>query len=315
MSSKKFIEVGTVSIHVDHRYYSGIKKAKITSYDRAHMNTDREQEDHLDISSSVEAAYETSAAEFIKSGVSGKISAAYKSITKRRSKEESEVESKKEYEVDLDPEKIQIHRVVTTTFSINGRAGSEKIDEHVKSLAQFTDDEADTFSKKYMKDNYGVEDGKIMTFKILEKKYHYWVALSRGDPIPKNAVKGAVFGLDGRTWVGRYNQIPGKINDRGGTREDPLMRNCWVHGLDGHQTGEVLVTNKDVSWVRFIKGDLAECEHHVHDGMRTSVDGDLVVGKSIEGEPGKLIFQDGKYDHLWCHTSCKNTEGFVLRLV
>jgi len=284
-NDNNFIEVGTLTVTCEHHSSMGIKSMESVLYDRHHLITEREQAEHIDWSLSIEDSM-TDGVELVKARLATKFAVTYKSISKFRTKDDEELEKEQVKKIELDPTKYQICRHVTTEIALkNGNIGRETTIEHVCSREDCTTDITEKLTKDHLVD-----------------------------------YSGDIFGNDGATWVGRYNNVPGKINSEGGTSQKPEMYNCWVQNIGSHKYGEILVTNKKIEWKPFKKGDPPD-SHLVHDNMSTPADGKLVVGKSHEGEPGKLnFFDDGNkptsnYQHLWCHHSGKCTSGKALRLL
>ena len=63
---------------------------------------------------------------------------------------------------------------------------------------------------------------------------------SRDDEIPHNAVYAGTTSDDGKMYVARVNNTPGKVNLSDGTNK---IWNFWVQGLGRSSSGEILTTN------------------------------------------------------------------------
>ena len=150
---------------------------------------------------------------------------------------------------------------------------------------------------------------------ILEKVATKWVPCSRNDEIPHNAVYAGTTSTDGKVYVARINNTPGKVNLRDGTNK---IWNFWVHGLwQSSLSGEILTTNGTCSWIDIKHGELIP-NNAVFSGRDHSND-KVWVARDKRGEPGKLNCHDNdskspKMYNLWCHDSCKNREGQILTI-
>jgi len=161
-----------------------------------------------------------------------------------------------------------------------------------------------------------------------------WVPVSRGDPLPPNAVKAGNTKKDGDVYVGRThgsgigfevsvtqameggtNYEVGKIN-----LDNGAVWNLWTHQGGSSDKCEVLVTRNPkecrVLWKDFRKGE-ALPEGFVYGG-KTEKDGHLVVARDSDGVPGKLNLSNGKLDgvlhNLWVQGSGCHGEGQVMQI-
>jgi hypothetical protein len=134
---------------------------------------------------------------------------------------------------------------------------------------------------------------------IMEKTYK-WVPKSRGDEIPVNAIYAGTTRTDGHVYVGRFRNIPGKVNlDKG------KIYNFWVQALGSQRDGEVLTTTNSYKWVDIRRNDEIP-KNAVYTGLDQSND-KVWVGRSKSGEPGKINCTNNKSTiplmcNLWCHS-------------
>jgi len=127
---------------------------------------------------------------------------------------------------------------------------------------------------------------------------HEWVLKNRGDQLPQNAVYAGTTSADGRVYVGRFRNTPGKVN-----LENGEIYNFWVEKHGSRPDGEILITDHICKWVNICRGDKIP-ENAIYSGKDSS--GDKVwVGREINGEPGKINCHDNnssipKMQNLWC---------------
>jgi endonuclease/exonuclease/phosphatase family metal-dependent hydrolase len=124
-----------------------------------------------------------------------------------------------------------------------------------------------------------------------------WVALSRGDPIPKNAVVVGFTKTDGKTWAGRHQGEVGKINaDDGGM----TMHNFWCHNAwTPSKTAEILCCSGSYSWEKIQKNQ--RIPDNALSASTTKTDGVCYVAR-FEGECGKLNLDKGRVNNFYGHS-------------
>ena len=115
----------------------------------------------------------------------------------------------------------------------------------------------------------------------LSDKIYEWIPKSRNDELPSNAIYGGSTNTDGHVYVGRFNNIPGKVN-----LSNKKIYNFWVQPTGNRQHGEVLVTDHIYKWIDICHGDKIP-KNAIYSGKDKN--GDKVwVGREISGEPGKI---------------------------
>lgn len=149
---------------------------------------------------------------------------------------------------------------------------------------------------------------------ILEKVVIKWMPYSRDDEISHNAVYAGTTHVDGKMYVARVNNTPGKVNLSDGTNK---IWNFWVEGLGRSSSGEILTTNGTCTWIDIKHGDLIP-SNAVFSG-RDHCNDKVWVARDKRGEPGKLNCHDNdsknpKMHNLWCHNSWRNREGQILTI-
>ena len=131
-------------------------------------------------------------------------------------------------------------------------------------------------------------------------KLYKWVPKSRGDDIPVNSIYAGTTKTDGYVYIGRFNNIPGKVNLSNGK-----IYNFWVQALGSQKYGEVLTTTNSYKWVDIKRNELIP-KNAVYSG-RDQVNDKVWVGRSISGEPGKINCINNESTtplmcNLWCHS-------------
>ena len=128
-----------------------------------------------------------------------------------------------------------------------------------------------------------------------------WIVLKRGDYLPKNAVYAGVTAVDGKMYVAKMDNSPGKVN-----LKDGKIWNFWSQNYYSRQESEVLVVNGKCKWKEINQGDLIP-ENAVYVGYDYKLH-KVWVGKDITtDEPGKITCLDSndkepKMCKLWCHS-------------
>lgn len=138
-----------------------------------------------------------------------------------------------------------------------------------------------------------------------------WKKYKHGDNIPDYALKLGSHRTDGPLYVGRRGAADevGKINIDG-----MKLNNLWTHDQGKILEGEILcgVLN-DVKWIKYNKGDKIPV-----DALKAGYyhkDGDLYIGKSEDGEIGKINIKSDAINNLWCHDGGEKHCGEILCIV
>jgi len=275
--------------------------------------------------SQTEAAIEgVAATQSVKAAAS--ISRSQKRISEVTTSSETENSSSSENELTFQPGTTQIYSVQTTTYTIFGLSATDTETKYI-ATGETNDplvpgsDRYSNFEKEAWNNGAGVTEvpgSKRIKLKFpnVPMKRYQWEFISQGQPIPELAVKGGVFnadgkdGKDGLCFVGRFNNVPGKINtiDSKGTN----MRNCWVQALGKKTSAEILTTHFPYHWDHY-QYNMVPPTNAVG-GLRDDT-ADLYVGKTNSNEIGKInTFQppSGNLCNLWTHHLGKNTTGKVL---
>jgi len=274
--------------------------------------------------SQTEAAIEgVAATQSVKAAAS--ISRSQKRISEVTTSSETENSSSSENELTFQPGTTQIYSVQTTTYTIFGLSATDTETKYI-ATGETNDplvpgsDRYSNFEKEAWNNGAGVTEvpgsKRIkLTFPNVPMKRYQWEPISRGEPIPKSAVKGGVFnGLgispDGLCFVGRFNNVPGKINTW--DQKGDVMDACWVQRLGQSLTAEILTTSFPYRWDQYEKNMITPI--NAVGGLRDDT-ADLYVGKTNSNEIGKInTFQppSGNLCNLWTHHLGKNTSGKVL---
>ena len=139
-----------------------------------------------------------------------------------------------------------------------------------------------------------------------------WISCSRYDELPENFIYVGDINYDGKVYIGRFNNTPGKVN----IKNDKIW-NFWVEGEGSSTHGEVLTINGNYKWINITRGELIP-----NNAVPHSIDkhGDKVwVGKNIRGEPGKINCHDNdsqnpKMYNIWCHNDGRNEIAYILTI-
>ena len=129
-----------------------------------------------------------------------------------------------------------------------------------------------------------------------------WIQQSRGDTLPLNSIYAGTTPNDGHVYVGRINNVPGKVN-----LHNKLIYNFWSQDFSSsYQSGEVLTTTHTYKWKRISRGELIP-NNAVYSGLDTSKD-KVWVGKSLNGYAGKInchsnSSKEPKMHNLWYHNT------------
>tara|TARA_B100000900_G_scaffold262901_1_gene224182 strand:- start:31753 stop:33579 length:1827 start_codon:yes stop_codon:yes gene_type:complete len=143
-----------------------------------------------------------------------------------------------------------------------------------------------------------------------------WVRMKRDDNIPKLAVEAGYTKNDGRVYIGRIDNSPGKINCKINTQK---IWNFLVQGIGttlSRQSGQIFITNLNYEWIEISKG-LEIPVNSIYNGRDENED-QVWIGKSIHNEPGKIMCKKNEkgrplMDKLWCHGSwCSHRKGYIL---
>lgn len=130
---------------------------------------------------------------------------------------------------------------------------------------------------------------------------HEWIPLKRGDSIPENAVYSGQTGADGKVYIAKIDNSPGKVN-----LENGKIHNFWSQKYSSRTQGEVLISYGINSWKELKYGNT------IPDGAilggRDYRSDKVWVGKDITtDEPGKITCINSKDSilsmcRLWCHS-------------
>ena len=108
-----------------------------------------------------------------------------------------------------------------------------------------------------------------------------WKVMKRGDILPKNAVYAGITRADGKVYVAKMDNSPGKVN-----LKDGKIWNFWSEKYDSRQESEVLISYGKCIWQEINYGDLIP-ENAVYGGYDYNHH-KVWVGKDITtDEPGK----------------------------
>lgn len=146
-----------------------------------------------------------------------------------------------------------------------------------------------------------------------EEKILKWKYIKRGTILPKYKIEGGTTKSDGRLFVGKINNSPGKVNIDNGK-----IWNYWVQNKGSSDCGYMLITNYKYEWKHITRGgkipkNAIFCGNDEH--------GDKVwVGKSLENEPGKITCQNNKdknptMQNLWCHSAWMGYKNAYILIV
>ena len=133
---------------------------------------------------------------------------------------------------------------------------------------------------------------------------HEWEVMKRGDVLHERAVYAGITGSDGKVYVSKIDNSPGKVN-----LKDGKIWNFWSQAYSSRKESEVLITENKYKWIEIKQGDLipenAVCTGYDYNQHK------VWVGKDITSdEPGKITCLDSNDTHpkmckLWCYSySC-----------
>ena len=136
---------------------------------------------------------------------------------------------------------------------------------------------------------------------FLDNEDYKWVTRQRGEQLPKKHVYAGRTKIDGKVYIGKINNTPGKVNI-----DNNKIWNFWVRDYDhtSHQCGEVLIINCGYTW------EMINRYNRIPDRaikVGKDANNDFVwVGKSLENEPGKINCQDNNsttptMHNFWSH--------------
>ena len=139
-----------------------------------------------------------------------------------------------------------------------------------------------------------------------------WISCSRYDELPENFIYVGDINYDGKVYIGRFNNTPGKVNiDKG------KIWNFWVQGEGQSVHGDVLTTNGKYEWKYINRGQLIpdNIVPHSIDNNKDKV----WVGKNIRGEPGKINCHDNDSQNpemynIWCHNDGNSKFAYILTI-
>jgi hypothetical protein len=162
------------------------------------------------------------------------------------------------------------------------------------------------------------------TITLLKNDILGWVRMKRNNNIPELAVEAGYTKNDGKVYIGRIGQTPGKINCK--INDKNKIWSFLVQGIGtthSRQTGQVFITNLNYEWVEISQGTEIPIDS-IYNGKDENGD-EVWVGKSIHNEPGKIMCKKQHndkeesnkklplMDKLWCHGSwCSHRKGYIL---
>jgi len=136
----------------------------------------------------------------------------------------------------------------------------------------------------------------------MSSKLYEWIPIKKGEDLPDNAVYTGQTESDGKVYVAKFDNSPGKVNITNGK-----INNFWSQAyLKSRQEGEILISNGINNWVELKKEEKFP-QNAVYVGRDYNRD-KVWVGKDVTtDEPGKVtcINNDDvepKMAHLWCHS-------------
>jgi hypothetical protein len=210
-----------------------------------------------------------------------------------------------------------IYRKMTYTYRIKGKTleqvETEIITTYPTATKYFSPTELRTEAISDMKNRFGVDTVEVIYKLILPEKteqppFLNWKISHKGESRPVNSIYGGTGVMnDGRCYVARFNNVPGKVNvdvkiDKKTGIQNVSLCNFWSPGFWHHRfSGEVLTTNCPYKWKRIKRGDkipinaLGPYEINTHEMYGGHIKY-AWVAKSVTGEPGRLTC-DAKYYH------------------
>jgi hypothetical protein len=218
-----------------------------------------------------------------------------------------------------------VFRKMTYTFRIKGntleKVETEIITTYPSDTKYFSPSELREEAKADMLDRFGIKNNteiihKLNVPSLKEKdKFIEWKISHKGEPRPEYSVySGTGVMNDGRCYVARFNNVPGKVNvdvnidntkpgTKPGTKPVTLC-NFWCPGFWFHRhSGEVLTTNCKYKWQRISKGDIipAKALGPYKINTREFSGGHIQyawVARGVSGEPGRLTCDAKYYDNI-----------------
>ena len=142
----------------------------------------------------------------------------------------------------------------------------------------------------------------------MENKLCAWILLKRGESIPENAVYAGITSADGKVYVSKMDNSPGKVN-----LKDDKIWNFWSQAYSNpRQESEVLIAHGICEWKEINYGDPIP-ENSVYVGYDYNHH-KVWVGKDISSdEPGKITCLDSnakqsKMCRIWCHSYSRTSD-------
>lgn len=214
-----------------------------------------------------------------------------------------------------------VFRKMTYTFRIKGntleKVETEIITTYPSDTKYFSPSELREEAKADMLDRFGIKNNTEIVHKlnvpsVKEKdKFIEWKISHKGEPRPEYSVySGTGVMHDGRCYVARFNNVPGKVNvdvdvnidnTKSGTKPVTLC-NFWSPGFWHHRhSGEVLTTNCKYKWQRISYGDkIPEKALGPYKINTREFYGGRIkyawVARCVSGEPGRLTCDEKYYD-------------------
>ena len=135
----------------------------------------------------------------------------------------------------------------------------------------------------------------------MNNELYEWISMRKGDTIPDNAVYSGQTSTDGKVYVAKIDNSPGKVN-----LENGKINNFWSQKYNSRTEGEVLISHGINNWKELSYGQPIP-QNAVYGGRDYNYD-KVWVGKDITtDEPGKITCLDSNATNplmcrLWCHT-------------
>ena len=135
----------------------------------------------------------------------------------------------------------------------------------------------------------------------MNSELYKWIPMKRGDTVPDNAVYCGQPSKDGKVYVAKIDNSPGKVN-----LDNGKIYNFWSQKYNSRTEGEVLVSYGVNSWKELKYGNTIPVGA-VYGGRDYKSDKVYVGKDTTTDEPGKITCLDENATNpsmcrLWCHT-------------
>lgn len=246
------------------------------------------------------------------SGVTAAVKTSWANSHSFSTSNETEYSESKESSIEYYDNITLLIRTLKYTYNIDGHILENTEEFIVQNVNKsYSTDELNNEAKKFMKEMFGINKTLVEIPLNLKKNILIiWKPVSRGDTLPENCIYAGNTSTDGHVYVGRFDNIPGKVN-----LKNNKINSFWVQAKGNRSCGEVLITNGNVKWVEIKRGDYIP-DNAIYSGIDQSSD-KVWVGRSISGEPGKINCHDNtaikpKMYNLWCHHSGSSSKAHIL---